>query len=128
MNWLDLFHSHAADAEEFTAGEWIYREGEEGTLLFVLLSGAAELSRRGATIARLEAPDFFGEAASLGIPCRCDSARAVSAVRVLPIGPARLTALAEKHPTFHTVLADAFTRRGETRFESDERRHSAARS
>lgn len=111
MNWLDLFRTHAADAEEYSAGEWIYREGEAGTLLFVLLAGEAELSVGGVVASLLRAPDFFGEAAALGCTRRPDSARAASLVRVLPIGPARLQALAEKHPTLLAVLAEASRRR-----------------
>jgi len=111
MTWLELFRNHAADAEDYSAGEWIYREGELGTLLFILLSGEAELSRRSGTVARLVAPDFFGESTALGAPIREDSARALTATRVLPIGPARLRALSDKHPSLEAVLAQAAARR-----------------
>jgi CRP-like cAMP-binding protein len=114
MNWLELFTTHAADAEQYAPGEWIYREGEEGTLVFVLLAGEAELLHRGRSIARLAAPDFFGETAALGEPARTDSARAATTARVLPIGPARLAQLAAKHPSILSVLADAALRCGKT--------------
>lgn len=128
MNWLDLFRTHAADAEEYAAGEWIYREGEEGTLLFVLLAGDVELSADGAVADRLRAPDFFGEASALGCVCRPDGARAATAARVLPIGPARLAALAEKHPTLRAVLAEAATRRSDLRSDAGAHRALANRS
>ena len=127
MNLLELFRTHAADAEQYAPGEWIYREGESGTLLFVILSGEAELTRRGASIARLTAPDFFGEASSLGAPVRGESARALTAARVLPIGPVRLAALGEKHPALREVLADAARRRNAAN-ESGERSALAHRS
>lgn len=128
MYWLDLFRTHAADAEEYAAGEWIYREGERGTLLFILLAGDVELSVDGSVADRLRAPDFFGEASALGCACRPDSARAATLVRVLPIGPARLKALAEKHPTLLAVLAEACARRNEARSDPDERPALATRS
>lgn len=115
MSWIELFRSHAADAEEYAAGEWIYREGEEGTLLFVLLAGEVELSIARAVATSLEAPDFFGEASALGCARRLDSARAATSIRILPIGPARLKAIAEKHPTLLAVLTEACRRRGGNR-------------
>jgi CRP-like cAMP-binding protein len=128
MNWIDLFRTHAADAEEYSAGEWIYREGEPGTLLFVLLAGDVELSQRGAHLVRLSAPDFFGEAAALGSIRRGESSRALSAARVLPGGPPRFSSLCDKHPALRVVLAAAARNRSAAVPETDEPTPLAQRS
>jgi CRP/FNR family transcriptional regulator, cyclic AMP receptor protein len=46
---------------EFPAGRTIAREGEIGTGLFVIESGAVHVARGGVVVARLGPGDFFGE-------------------------------------------------------------------
>lgn len=46
---------------EFPAGHTIARQGEIGTGLFIIVSGAVKVIRSGEQLARLGAGDFFGE-------------------------------------------------------------------
>ena len=43
------------------AGQLVIKEGEPGTYFFVIVSGAAEVRRRGRPVAHLGPGDYFGE-------------------------------------------------------------------
>jgi CRP/FNR family transcriptional regulator len=77
----------------FEAGDTIFKEGEKGDLMYVLLSGAVELTKkveRGETVIKtVDTPnDFFGEMALLDERPRSASAIASKQTRVLAVdGP-----------------------------------------
>src|SRR2546423_15459308 len=54
----------AAEVDE-PAGTTLIREGDQGEELFVLVSGAARVSRKGRSVGELGPGDFFGELAML---------------------------------------------------------------
>jgi len=103
MEWVRELEQQVGQPEEFAAGEWIYQEGDPGTLLFLLLEGAVELVRRGKPYCRIGPATLFGEEAALGEADRSDAALAVTPVRLLPLGPARLAQLSIRRTN---VLAD----------------------
>ena len=67
------------------AGQTLFREGETGADMYILESGAVEISRGGSVLATLEAGDFFGEMAILEDQPRFTTATARTDVRVLRI-------------------------------------------
>jgi CRP-like cAMP-binding protein len=77
----------------FEAGETIFREGEKGEAMFVLLEGAVELlvkvEKGEAVIKTVDTPnDFFGEMALIDDAPRSASARALRRARLLVVdGP-----------------------------------------
>ncbi|HTX72502.1 MAG TPA: Crp/Fnr family transcriptional regulator [Rectinemataceae bacterium] len=77
----------------FEAGELIFKEGEHGDLMYVLLEGAVDLKKRveggQAVLKTVDTPnDFFGEMALLDDRPRSASAEAVKRTRVLAVnGP-----------------------------------------
>jgi CRP-like cAMP-binding protein len=101
MEWMRELEQQVGEPEEFAAGEWIYEEGEHGTLLFLLLAGAVELTRGGQVYSRIGPLAVFGEEVAFGEEIRL--AVAAGPVRVLPLGPARLTQLSIRRTN---VLAD----------------------
>jgi len=77
----------------FEAGEPIFKEGEKGDLMYVLLEGAVDLTMRlehGDTVLKTveTTNDFFGEMALLDERPRSASAKAVKKTKVLAVdGP-----------------------------------------
>jgi CRP-like cAMP-binding protein len=62
----------------FKAGEVLFREGDAGDGLFVVMKGSVRISKQGATgeeaLAVLEAPAFFGEMALIDVSTRAADA------------------------------------------------------
>jgi len=67
------------------AGTVLFREGDRGSEMYILESGSVDIVRGGATLATLEAGDFFGEMAILEDQPRFASATAKTDARVLRI-------------------------------------------
>jgi CRP/FNR family transcriptional regulator, cyclic AMP receptor protein len=82
-----------AGEHTFEAGDIIFREGESGEVMFILLEGAVELSvkvdKGEAVIKTVDTPnDFFGEMALLDEAPRSASAKALVRTRLLVVdGP-----------------------------------------
>ena len=82
-----------AGEHTFEVGDIIFREGESGDVMFILLEGAVELSvkvdKGEAVIKTVDTPnDFFGEMALLDEAPRSASAKALARTRLLVVdGP-----------------------------------------
>ena len=89
-------------ALSFGAGAPIYRQGDLGTEMFIILEGEVHLvkSLRGERIvlSRLEKGDFFGEMAVIESAARTTDALALSDTRLLPINAARFDEMLRKNP------------------------------
>src|SRR5215813_6010096 len=87
----------------FGAGDTIFREGEDGRVMFIIESGEIEIRRgRGArevSLALLGPGDFFGEMGVLDneLP-RSTTALSVGPSRVLPINSPTFERLLQEHP------------------------------
>ncbi len=101
---MDLFHGLAAGdvakmfakgvTREFEAGEIIFRKGDAGAELYVILSGKVEIRDNGCVLAMLDKGDMFGEMALGGHQTR--SASAVTAETT--------SALVLSNDTIHNLL------------------------
>jgi CRP/FNR family transcriptional regulator, cyclic AMP receptor protein len=89
---------------EYEDGATILREGTHGEVLFVLLQGEARVVRRGRTVARLRAGDFFGEIAVLDRRPRTASVIAASPVRCLTLHREDLRKVATDEPSVAWTL------------------------
>ena len=69
----------------FPAGASIFRQGDPGDTLYVLLDGCVDILRDGAVINTLGAGECFGEIAVLGETARTASATAVDEIRTLAL-------------------------------------------
>jgi CRP-like cAMP-binding protein len=84
-------------------GESISEEGKPGAALFVLRSGAVEITRRAyggkqVLLATLEPPASFDELAAVGEVARWNSARARGPVSLVALGRSDLDALGGHYP------------------------------
>jgi CRP-like cAMP-binding protein len=77
--------TEVAGEQDFAAGEYIVRQGQVGTGLYVIISGEAAVLRGGDEVARLAAGEFIGELAVIDQLPRSASVRAESATRCLAI-------------------------------------------
>lgn len=116
--FLDLLNART-DAEVFQPGEPIYLQGESGSLLFVLLDGEVDLELGGEIVGSVGPGEIFGEGALLGEPKRSTTARARTATRVSPVGPALYEVLTQRAPEIAAAVSEARRRHdGETNGET----------
>ncbi|MCM8635015.1 cyclic nucleotide-binding domain-containing protein [Accumulibacter sp.] len=104
---------HLMRPQEFTAGEVIVREGEEGDSLFVICSGAVEVLKAcpaavdplGRGIALLSVGDVFGEMELIDMQYRSASIRALEPVRLVALDNGSLFQIHEADlPTFTLIV------------------------
>jgi CRP-like cAMP-binding protein len=92
-------------ARKVRAGEVLFREGDAGNEMFVVIDGEFELTSRGNTIATMTKGDMVGELAMLGSGPRRATLTAKTDATVTPVDRARFAYLIRFAPTFAlTVL------------------------
>lgn len=74
-----------AGEQEFEQGDYVVRQGQVGTGLYVILEGEAVVLRGFEEVGRLSAGDFFGELAVIDQMPRAASVRAETPLRCLAI-------------------------------------------
>lgn len=79
--------SRLAEVIDVPAGDALIRQDERGTEFFVIVSGAAEVSRDGQVLATLGAGDFAGELALLDGKPRSASVVTTEPTRALVFAP-----------------------------------------
>ena len=72
---------------DFAAGRVLCREGQSGGDFFVLLSGGADVTRKGRKIAKMAQGDFFGEIALVDGGPRTATVTTTAPSRCLVLGP-----------------------------------------
>ena len=99
---------------EVPPGEFVFRQGELGTEMFVVRSGEVEILHEGdpdRPVALLEKGDFFGEMSLLEEVPRSASARARSAATLLRVDGAMFTDLVRTQPEFAVCIMRHLSRR-----------------
>ncbi len=90
---------------EFPAGRVLCREGQSGADFFVLLSGAADVMRKGRKIAKMKPGDFFGEIALVDHGPRTATVTTTEPSRCLVLGPSQFqNVLHEDAAIAHSVM------------------------
>ena len=104
-----------SQVSHFGRGERVIREGAEGDSMFVLLSGAAEvsISKNGTSIpvATLKAPDCFGEMSLLTGEHRTATVRAETDCQVMEIGKPVMAELLRASPDCLERLSELLAKR-----------------
>lgn len=87
-----------AGEQDFGAGQFIVRQGQVGTGLYVILSGSVKVLRGSDVVARLGRGEFFGELSVIDQRPRNASVEAAEPTVVLALASWDLFALLESDP------------------------------
>lgn len=100
---------------EFAAGQYLFRQGEDGDRMFVVLEGEVEIllqqDGRGVRIAGCGVGDYLGEEVIAERGKRSADARAVTKVRVLAVDRRNFLRRASKDPTLMFRIVQQLNRR-----------------
>jgi len=107
---LETLARHAEEVG-FDAGQSLMHEGETGREFFVLMSGAAEVSRQGRRLGTIGAGDFVGELALLDKAPRNATVTAMTPVSALVLGQREFSGVLATVPTITHKLLVGMARR-----------------
>lgn len=99
MNLAELFR-HETDLLALPAGQVLFKEGEQGDLMYVLMSGTAEISVRGRVVENAEVGAIFGEMAMVDEGTRSATVTAKSDCKFMRIERERFNFLIQQTPNF----------------------------
>jgi CRP-like cAMP-binding protein len=107
---INLF-KHSKDAFDVDAGHALFREGDAGDVMYVVLDGAVEVSRGDHVIETIGVGGIIGELALIDTTPR--SASAVTSVpsRLVRVGKDEFTFLVQEHPTFALLVMKVMSER-----------------
>jgi CRP-like cAMP-binding protein len=109
----ELFR-HETDLHELPAGQALFKEGDPGDVMYVLMSGAAEIVVRGRVVETAERGAILGEMAMIDEGPRSASVVAKTDCKVLSINRRRFNFLIQQTPNvaLHVmrVIADRLRR------------------
>jgi CRP-like cAMP-binding protein len=113
MNLAELFR-HETELQALLAGQTLFKEGEQGDLMYVLMSGTAEIIVHNRLVETAGAGAIFGEMAMIDDLTRSATIIAKSDCRLLPIERKRFNFLIQQTPNFALyvmrVMADRLRR------------------
>jgi CRP-like cAMP-binding protein len=116
MNLAELFR-HQTDLVALAAGQTLFKEGDHGDLMYVLMSGTAEIVVRNRVVETAEAGAIVGEMAMIDDGGRSATVIAKTDCKWLPIDGKRFNFLVQQTPNFalHVmrVMADRLRRTDE---------------
>jgi CRP-like cAMP-binding protein len=92
-------------------GEALFRRGDPGDSIFVVVSGAVRVSREGMILAELSEGAFFGEGAFFSREARNADVTALAPTELLEIRREDTEALMDRYPGVATALAGFYRRR-----------------
>ncbi|MGQ0508799.1 MAG: Npt1/Npt2 family nucleotide transporter [Myxococcaceae bacterium] len=100
-----------AESEEHLSGEYIFKKGDPGDVLCVVVRGKVEIRDQNLLIATQGPNDFFGELALFDHEPRSADAVATEDTELLEIGGADLDALMERRPEIAREVIRVLARR-----------------
>lgn len=113
MNLAELFR-HETDLQTLAAGQVLFKEGEQGDLMYVLISGTAEISVHNRLVETAEAGAIMGEMAMIDDEVRSATVVAKSECKLMQIERKRFNFLIQQTPNFALyvmrVIADRLRR------------------
>ena len=120
MTSINIFN-HSSDVIEVETGHALFREGEAGDTMFVVLDGAVEVTHDGHLVERVGKGGIVGEFALIDTGPRSASAIATEPTRLAFVGKKEFTFLVQEHPTFAlqvmAVMADRLRRANDRRVD-----------
>jgi len=94
------FLKYADDVETYHAGDVIFREGDPGTVMYVVKAGKVDLRILDKTVETLEANSVLGEMALLDKEARSATAVALTDCQLVPINAEKFLYLVGETPYF----------------------------
>jgi CRP-like cAMP-binding protein len=99
MNLADLFR-HETDLMALPAGQTLFKAGEAGTLMYVLISGSVDILIRDTVVETAEAGALIGEMALIDKDPRAATAIAHTDCELVAIDLRRFLFLVQQTPNF----------------------------
>ncbi len=106
----ELFR-HETNVQALPAGQTLFKEGDQGELMYVLMSGTAEISVRNRVVETAEAGAIFGEMAMIDDGARSATVIAKSDCTLLPIESERFNFLIQQTPNFALYVMRVMAKR-----------------
>lgn len=110
MLFFDLFR-HDPNLVQLPQGELLFREGDTGRCMFVLLSGHATITRHERELERIGPGDIVGEIALLESSLRLATVRTLTDCIFASVDEARFRFLVEETPHFAVEVMRVMARR-----------------
>ncbi|MGA8864290.1 MAG: cyclic nucleotide-binding domain-containing protein [Gallionella sp.] len=99
MNLAELFR-HETDLQSLPAGQALFREGEPGNLMYVLMSGSADIIVHDRVVETVAAGAIIGEMAMIDEGTRSATIIAKTDCKLLAIDHKRFNFLIQQTPNF----------------------------
>jgi CRP-like cAMP-binding protein len=99
MNLAELFQ-HETGLQELPSCETLFKEGDPGNLMYVLMSGTADIIVHNQVVESIEPGAIVGEMAMLDEGARSATVIAKSDCKLLPIDHKRFNFLIQQTPNF----------------------------
>ena len=100
---LHLFR-HETDTRDLPSGKVLFREGDTGDAMYVVLSGELEISIRGRSVERVGPGGVVGELALIENAPRTATVTATADTKVVAVATRRFEFLVQQTPYFATHL------------------------
>jgi CRP/FNR family transcriptional regulator, cyclic AMP receptor protein len=110
MLFFDLFR-HDPNLVEFPAGQTLCQEGEVGTVMYVLLSGSAEVRSGSLLLEEVGVGDIVGELGVLDATPRIATVTALTDCTVAAVDQQRFHFLVEANPRFAIEVMQVMAKR-----------------
>jgi CRP/FNR family cyclic AMP-dependent transcriptional regulator len=110
MPSFEIF-SREPDLRGFRTGDTIFRAGDRGDCMFVVVEGDVEIHVNGVVVERLQAGSIFGEMALIDAEPRSGTAIAATDCKLAAIGEKRFLRLIEQTPRFALQIMRVVTER-----------------
>jgi len=110
MNLAELFR-HETDLLDLPAGQALFKEGEPGELMYILISGTAEISVNNKLMETATAGAVLGEMAMIDEGVRSATVTAKTDCKFLEIGHKRFSFLIQETPNFAVHIMKVIAKR-----------------
>jgi CRP-like cAMP-binding protein len=107
---IKLFENDA-EAVEYAAGEVVFRQGDTGHVMYVVVSGQIELTLNDHHLDTVDAGHIFGELALIDSPTRSATATVATPTRLVTVDKRRFTFLVQEHPFFALYVMGVLAQR-----------------